>query len=295
MSDFRSQIAGAIGRRATIRLREDGGGLRDLVGVLQSETELINRHGEVKAFNPDDIVALRLIPVFNRRDNASSPLKIYDTHSRMLKEITGENGVVHIYCCGPTVYRDAHVGNLRTFLLADLINRTITLTGLDVILVKNITDVGHMAEELRPEDGAEEDKLLAESARTKLDPFEIARRYEARFHQDLASLNIIPADSYPKASETIQEMIGAIETLLAQENAYIGRDGTVYFAAQSVQSYGAISGNKLDSLKPGYRYEFSDEGGKRFHADWALWKLTAGRTQMIWDSPWGARLSRMAY
>lgn len=287
MSDFRSQIAGAIGRRATIRLREDGGGLRDLVGVLQSETELINRHGEVKAFNPDDIVALRLIPVFNRRDNASSPLKIYDTHSRMLKEITGQNGVVHIYCCGPTVYRDAHVGNLRTFLLADLINRTITLTGLDVILVQNITDVGHMAEELRPEDGDEEDKLLAESARTKLDPFEIARRYEARFHQDLASLNIIPADSYPKASETIQEMIGAIETLLAQENAYIGRDGTVYFAAQSVQSYGAISGNKLDSLKPGYRYEFSDEGGKRFHADWALWKLTAGRTQMIWDSPWG--------
>jgi cysteinyl-tRNA synthetase len=301
VSDFRAQIAGAIGRRATIRLCEGDGGRRDLLGVLQSETELINRNGEVKTFNPDEIVALRLIPVFNRRDSAPSPLKIYNTQSRTLQEVNGRDGVVHIYCCGPTVYRDAHVGNLRTFLLADLINRTLTLTGLDVRLVQNITDVGHMADDIQPDDiqsgdvqaekvgnGPAEDKLLAEAARTKVDPFEIARRYEARFHEDLTALNVIPADSYPKASETIEEMITAIADLLAKGNAYIGSDGTIYFAAQSVPSYGAISGNKLDSLKPGYRYEFSDEGGKLFHADWALWKLAAGRTQMIWDSPWGA-------
>lgn len=291
VSDFRSQIAGAIGRRATIRLRDAGAGQRDLLGVLQSETELINRSGELKAFNPDEILALRIIPVFNRRDSAPSPLKIYDTQSRELQEVIGHDGVVHIYCCGPTVYRDAHVGNLRTFLLADLISRTLELTGLDVILVQNITDVGHMAEDIQEGhvgNGAAEDKLLAEAERTKVDPFEIARRYEARFHQDLATLNIIPADSYPRASETIADMISAIKDLIEKENAYVGSDGTVYFAAQSVPSYGAISGNKLSALKPGYRHELSDEDGKLFHADWALWKLAAGRTQMIWDSPWGA-------
>ena len=291
MSDFRAQIAVALGRRATIRLREGDGSRRDLLGVLQSETELINRNGEVKTFNPDEIVALRLIPVVNRRDSAPSPLKIYDTQSRALQEISGLDGVVHIYCCGPTVYRDAHVGNLRTFLLADLINRTLMLTGLDVVLVQNITDVGHMAEDIEIDhtgNGAAEDKLLAEAARTKVDPFEIARRYEDRFHEDLAALNVIPANDYPKASETIEEMIDAIADLLDKGNAYIGGDGTVYFAAQSVSSYGSISGNKLKSLKPGHRYELSDEDGKLFHADWALWKVAAGRTQMIWDSPWGA-------
>jgi cysteinyl-tRNA synthetase len=111
--------------------------------------------------------------------------------------------------------------------------------------------------------------------------------YEERFHQDLRRLNIIPASNYPKASENMPEMIAAIEQLLENKSAYIGSDGSVYFDAASCSSYGAISGNKLDSLKPGHRYEYTDEGGKKFHADWALWKVAGGRTQMIWDSPWG--------
>jgi cysteinyl-tRNA synthetase len=82
-------------------------------------------------------------------------------------------------------------------------------------------------------------------------------------------------------------MISAIEKLIESKNAYIGSDGTVYFDATSIESYGAISGNKLEALKPGHRHDHNDESGKRFHADWALWKLAGERTQMIWDSPWG--------
>ncbi len=109
---LRTQVAQALGKRVTIRLRDTDGGFRDIVGVLQSETSLINRRGEVISFDPDDAVAFRIIPVFNRRDIATGSLSMYDTMSRALKTISGRDGAVRIYCCGPTVYRDAHVGNI---------------------------------------------------------------------------------------------------------------------------------------------------------------------------------------
>jgi len=280
---LRTQIADAVGKRVTIRLRDGDGAFRDIVGVLQTGESLVNRRGELISFNPDEAAHLRIIPVFNRRNTSSGQLHIYDTMTRTVKPIAGNDGHVSIYCCGPTVYRDAHVGNLRTFLLSDLISRTLAMTGLEVTLIQNITDVGHISE-----DFLGEDKLLAESAKTKIDPFEIARTFESRFHKDLALLNVIPADSYPRASETMSEMIDAIEKLIEMNFAYVGTDGSVYFDATSFNSYGAISGNKLDEVKPGHRYEFTEDGGKRFHADWALWKLAGSRTQMIWDSPWGA-------
>lgn len=209
-------------------------------------------------------------------------LKIYDTQTRQLKEVRSENNQVTIYCCGPTVYRDAHVGNLRTFLLSDLIRRTLELQSKKVTLVQNITDVGHMAEDLSPED-----KMLAQAKLEKVDPFEIARKYENNFHQDLALLNIIPAHHYPRASESIQLIHDLISKLIVEGNAYVGTDNSVYFSAKSFASYGAISGNRLQDLKPGHRYEYIDEGGKLFHADWALWKFAGNRTEMTWDSPWG--------
>lgn len=207
-------------------------------------------------------------------------LKLYETRSREVLPIEGRDGALKVYCCGPTVYRDAHVGNLRTFLLSDLISRAATLSGLKVTLIQNITDVGHMATDL-------EDKILAQSKSESLDPFVIARKYEERFHVDLQRLNIQPANSYPRASESIQLMITAIEKLITSGFAYVATDGNVYFDAQSFPTYGAISGNRLDSLKPGHRYEYSEDGAKRFHADWALWKLARGRTEMIWSTPWG--------
>ena len=207
-------------------------------------------------------------------------LKLYETRSREVLPIEGRDGTLKVYCCGPTVYRDAHVGNLRTFLLSDLISRAARLSGLKVTLIQNITDVGHMANDL-------EDKILAQSKSESLDPFVIARKYEERFHLDLQRLNVEPAKAYPRASENIPLMISAIEKLIADGFAYIATDGNVYFDAQTFPTYGAISGNRLDSLKPGHRYEYSEDGAKRFHADWALWKLARDRTEMIWSTPWG--------
>ena len=209
-------------------------------------------------------------------------LQLYDTASRKLAPVTSTNGTTTMYCCGPTVYRDAHVGNLRTFLLSDLVRRALTTAGVDVKLIQNITDVGHMSEDIETED-----KMLAQAKAESIDPFTVARKYEAAFHTDLARLNIQKADAYPRASESIELMLAMIEELIAKKFAYLGEDGTVYFSAQSFPSYGAISGNRLDALKPGHRYEYSEDGAKRFHADWALWKSAGTRSEMIWDSPWG--------
>jgi cysteinyl-tRNA synthetase len=209
-------------------------------------------------------------------------MKLYDTKSRELKETASVNGQLSMYCCGPTVYRDAHVGNLRTFMLADLISRIVALSGVKVTLIQNITDVGHMSE-----DFIEDDKILTQATLEKVSPLEIARKYEEKFHHDLSLLNICPADAYPRASESIDLMQSMIVELIDKGFAYVGEDKSVYFDAQKFAGYGEISGNKLDSLKPGHRYEYHNDGAKKFHADWALWKAAGGRSEMIWDSPWG--------
>lgn len=210
-------------------------------------------------------------------------ISLFDTKSRKLQPLKSSDGKkLRIYSCGPTVYRDAHVGNMRTFLLGDLVIRTAKYLGYDVEFIQNITDVGHMSEDFV------EDKILAQAKAESKDPFEVARIYEARFHKDLSHLNITPANKYPKASECIKMMQDLISLLIAKNHAYVGSDNCVYFSAQSFPGYGAISGNRLDSLKPGHRFEYTEDGAKRFHADWALWKAAGDRTQMIWDSPWGA-------
>jgi cysteinyl-tRNA synthetase len=170
---------------------------------------------------------------------------------------------------------------LRTFLLSDLIARTIGLGGLSVQMIQNITDVGHMSDDFQ------EDKMLEQSKKEKIDPFEIARKYEDRFHHDLANLNIIPAQKYPRASESIELMHEMISALIEKGFAYVGDDKCVYFDAQSFAGYGQLSGNRLDALKPGHRYEYVEGGTKKFHADWALWKSAGNRKEMVWDSPWG--------
>ena len=209
-------------------------------------------------------------------------MKLYDTKSRELKEAASIDGHLSMYCCGPTVYRDAHVGNLRTFMLADLISRVVAHSGVKVTLIQNITDVGHMSE-----DFAENDKILSQATLEKVSPLEIARKYEEKFHHDLSLLNIGAADAYPRASESIDLMQSMIAELFDKGFAYVGEDKSVYFDAQKFAGYGEISGNKLDSLKPGHRYEYHNDGAKKFHADWALWKAAGERSEMIWDSPWG--------
>ena len=210
-------------------------------------------------------------------------IQVFDTKSRMNQSLKISNDkFIRIYGCGPTVYRDAHVGNMRTFLLADNIIRLSNYLGYEVKFIQNITDVGHMSEDFA------EDKILVQAKLEAKDPFEVAKIYEARFHQDLKNLNILPATMYPKASESIDLMIDLITELINKGHAYLGEDDCVYFAAESFSSYGAISGNRLTALKPGHKHDHTEDGAKRFHADWALWKAAAGRTEMIWASPWGS-------
>lgn len=213
---------------------------------------------------------------------SSKQIQLFDTKSRKVQTVESSDGKsLRIYSCGPTVYRDAHVGNMRTFLLGDLITRLAKYLGYQVKFIQNITDVGHMSEDFV------EDKILAQAKAESKDPYEVAKFYENKFHKDLKSLNITAADLYPKASECIPLMHDLINRLIDTDHAYIGSDDCVYFSAQSYPGYGAISGNRLDALKPGHRFEYTEDGAKKFHADWALWKAAAGRTQMIWDSPWG--------
>jgi cysteinyl-tRNA synthetase len=216
-------------------------------------------------------------------------LRLTDTRTRQQEDIRPASGnQLKLYACGPTVYRFQHVGNLRTFLLHDLISRIgETLHHWSTQVVQNITDVGHLADDTGIE-LAGEDKLLMAAREENKDPFEIARFYEAQFHKDLAALNIRPAERYPRASECIDLMVELISTLIDKGHAYVGTDRSVFFDARSFPTYGAISGNRLEDLRAGHRSAATELAvGKRFHADWALWKFAGAQRQMVWDTPWG--------
>ena len=215
-------------------------------------------------------------------------LRIYDTKSRDLAEISTRSPI-RIYACGPTVYRDVHLGNLRSFLLPDLIRTALSSANLDSYIVQNITDVGHMVDDTGLETtDPSQDKMLQQAAVENISALDIARKYEAQYLADLTSLNVQLPDKTPRASETIDQMLQVIEKLIELDFAYQGDDGSVFFSAQKFPSYGAISGNTLDQLKPGHRFDGEVNAAKRFHGDWALWKVSdERRTQLTWDTPWG--------
>jgi cysteinyl-tRNA synthetase len=212
---------------------------------------------------------------------------LYDTRARGVTEIaTARPGQLRLYACGPTVYRFAHLGNLRTFLLPDLIRRNAERHKLSVVVCQNITDVGHRADdaEIDP-DG--EDKILAQARAEGKTALDIARFYEDAFRADCLALNILPPDFAPRASDSIELMIEMIGTLIETGHAYAAGAGSVYFDAASVPDYGVLSGNKLDELRPGHRFEGGVDENKRFHADWALWKGAPAGRELTWDTPWG--------
>ena len=213
--------------------------------------------------------------------------RLYDTRLRSAVDISpARSGQLRIYACGPTVYRFAHVGNLRTFLLPDLIRRNAERHGLAAILCQNITDVGHLADDDEI-DADGEDKILAQARAEGKSALEIARFYEDAFRADCAALNIAPPDYAPHASESIDLMIAMIGKLIETGHAYATPGGSVYFDARSVPDYGAISGNRLEDLRPGYRSGGNVDENKRFHADWALWKGAPAGRELTWDTPWG--------
>jgi cysteinyl-tRNA synthetase len=192
-------------------------------------------------------------------------------------------GIVRMYTCGPTVYRFAHIGNLRTFLLADFIRRVLIYHGLEVVHVQNITDVGHMRDE-RFDRG--EDRMLVAAGLENRTPAEIADAYEAAFHADEALVNILPANVFPRATEHIGEMIDIAERLVDGGHAYVSDSGNVYYDVSSYPEYGRLSGNTLSELRAGHRGEV--ETDKRDPADFALWKAAGEGRMLKWSTPrWG--------
>jgi len=188
-----------------------------------------------------------------------------------------------MYTCGPTVYRFAHVGNLRSYLLADLIRRVLLYHGLEVLHVKNITDVGHLRDE-RFDRG--EDRMLVQAGLEDRTPAEIAAAYEAAFHADEALVNILPAHVFPRATEHIPEMITLAERLQDLGYAYASAEGNLYYEVARFAGYGQLSGNTLDELRAGHRGEV--EPDKRDPADFALWKAAGPGRLLKWPTPrWG--------
>jgi cysteinyl-tRNA synthetase len=188
-----------------------------------------------------------------------------------------------MYTCGPTVYRYAHLGNLRTFMLADLIRRALEFEGLRVTQVMNITDVGHMTDESSPE---AVDKMLLAVEDEGLAPLDIARKYTEAVFADAEVLGIRPADAYPKATEHIPEMLALTESLVDRGHAYVVDSGSVYYDVTSFPGYGRLSGNTLENLREGHR-DLETDQRKRNAADFALWKSAGPGRLMRWDSTWG--------
>jgi cysteinyl-tRNA synthetase len=207
-------------------------------------------------------------------------LTLYDTLARRGAPLEPIGpGPVRMYSCGPTVYRHAHVGNLRTFLLADLIRRALVWHGHEVLHVMNITDVGHMRDE-RLERGA--DRMLAAAGLEGRPPAEIADAYEAAFHADAATVNLLPAHVFPRATEHVDEMLELIARLVDSGHAYVSDHGNVYYDVASFPAYGRLSGNTLDELRAGHRGHV--EHDKRDAADFALWKRAGEGRILSWPS-----------
>jgi cysteinyl-tRNA synthetase len=222
--------------------------------------------------------------------------RLYDTRTRQVEPIElrpGGGRMLRMYSCGPTVYRYAHVGNLRTYLLGDLIRRNAEYRhGVTVLACQNITDVGHLIDDGAANDGAAndgaagqagEDKILAQARAEGRPAAELSRFYEDAFHADCSALNLRPADHSPRASEWIGLMTEMIARLIEAGHAYPTPGGSVYFDVRSFPSYGELSGNRLADLRPG------GTGGeeKNFHADWALWKGAPAGGELTWPAPWG--------
>jgi cysteinyl-tRNA synthetase len=205
-------------------------------------------------------------------------VRLYNSLTRRVEPLEPITpGRVTIYTCGSTVYRYAHIGNLRTYLFGDLLTRTLRYLGYEVLYAKNITDVGHMRE-------TGEDRILQAAEVEGKTPTEIADFYTEAWLEDEQLINIAPAEVMPKATDHIAEMIGMTQTLLEKNLAY-EVDGTVYYDVSEFPGYGKLSGQRLEQLRAGHRVDV--EHDKHDPEDFALWKRAEPGRAMKWPSPWG--------
>ena len=212
-----------------------------------------------------------------------SPLVLHNTLTRAKEEFAPADGQhVKMYCCGPTVYNYAHIGNLRTYVFEDLLHRTLKWHGWGLTHVMNITDVGHMTSD----SDTGEDKMAKAAAREQKSPWELARFYEDAFFHDCARLNIIKPDVAPRATEHVAQMIALIQKLEAQGFTYETSEG-VYFDTARDADYGKLAGLNLGAQKEGARDDVNVDPGKRHPADFILWFTNKPTHIMQWESPWG--------
>ena len=202
-------------------------------------------------------------------DTSLPQVRLHNSLTRRIDPLEPlEPGRVGIYTCGSTVYKYAHIGNLRTYLFGDLLHRTLEYLGYEVRYVKNITDVGHMRNDDH-DSLAAADKVEEAAALEGRTPAEIADFYTAAWLEDEALLNILPADVMPRATDHIVDMISLTERLVANGLAY-EVDGTIYYDVSAFDGYGKLSGQKVEETHAGHRVDV--EAGKRDPADFALWK-----------------------
>jgi cysteinyl-tRNA synthetase len=211
-------------------------------------------------------------------------MRLYDSMTRELHEVVPADGeTVKIYSCGPTVYRYIHIGNMRSFMLGDLIRRALRYEGRRVEWIMNITDVGHMTDEVSD---AGRDKMELAESDEGLSAAEIAKKYTDAFLEDADLVGIARADLYPRATDHIEQMIRLIEVLIEKGHAY-EVDGTVYYDVTTFPGYGKLSGNTLHQLRAGHRQELAVDPAKRHPEDFALWKKAGENRALQWPSPWG--------
>ena len=207
-------------------------------------------------------------------------LKLFNTLSRSIQEFTpldSDGKKVGMYCCGPTVYDFAHIGNWRTFVFADLVRRYLEFKGYAVTHVMNITDV--------------EDKIIKRVRETKTSLREFTGKYETAFLEDLRTLKCLGPHQTPRATGYIAEIIALIEKLVARNIAYKAADGSVYFSIEKYRGCGCTYGQLLklnfDEMRTGERVK-SDEYAKESVADFALWKARVPEDgEVFWPSPFG--------
>ncbi|MCF2445794.1 cysteine--tRNA ligase [Dyadobacter sp. CY345] len=219
-------------------------------------------------------------------DKTYQPLKIFNTLTRK-KDLFEPLAAPYVgmYVCGPTVYNNVHLGNIRTFLSFDILYRYLTHIGYKVRYVRNITDVGHLVG-----DGDEgEDKIGKMAKLQQLEPMEIVQRYTNDFHDVTAEFNLLPPSIEPTATGHLIEQIEAVKSLIEKGAAYES-NGSVYFDITKYNDagneYGKLSGRILEDLLNETR-DLDGQSEKRNPLDFALWKKASPEHIMQWDSPWG--------
>ena len=212
-------------------------------------------------------------------------MKFYNTLTKKIEEfIPNKEGIVKMYTCGPTVYHFAHIGNLRTYICEDILEKYLKYSGYQVDRVMNITDVGHLTGD--SDDGT--DKMVNSAKKEHKGVLDIAKFYTDKFFEDASKLNIRKPDTLVPATSQIDEYIKVITKLIDTGYAYLA-GGNVYFDTSKLRDYYVLTNHNVDDLIDGVRDDVEKDDNKRNRADFVLWftKSKFDDQELKWESPWG--------